>query len=84
MPEYQLVPYTVQVNVRGKPDEFRPLDDLDGSRLGLLDVMAEIAVAHLMPGRVQRPMRLRLGAAVKRRWFTEQVMGETDGLVIRG
>lgn len=47
MSEYQIVPYTFSVSVRGKPTELRDLDDLDGSQtLSFLDLIAESGRAH--------------------------------------
>lgn len=53
MSEYQIVPYTFSVAVRGKPDELRDLDDLDGSNtITLLDLIAEAGRAHETETRV--------------------------------
>ncbi len=42
---YQLVPYLLQVHVRGKPSETRPVDNIDAKGTTLLDVLARSADA---------------------------------------
>ncbi len=39
---YQLVPYLMQVHVRGKPSETRVISDIDGNQLALADVLARV------------------------------------------
>lgn len=45
MRNYQLVPYLVHVHMRASPSDIRPLNDIDGRRTKLIDVIAGILSA---------------------------------------
>jgi hypothetical protein len=53
--EYQLVPYTFSVHVKGRPNELRDLSNLDAAGLTVLEFIAQAARAHEGEPRLEEP-----------------------------